>query len=60
MKHFLLSKTLWFNALAIGAIVLQAVTGAYVTDVQTQAIVMALVNMILRFTTSKGIKIGAQ
>ncbi len=60
MKEFWKSKTLWVNAVALIA----AVTGAFGLDIgldpEGQAAVvggiMAMVNMVLRFTTNTGLK----
>lgn len=53
MKKWWTSKTLWLNAVAIAAIVLQGVTGSEMLDAQAQAVVLGVVNFVLRLVTSE-------
>jgi len=60
-KHALASKTVWLNILAVAA----ALGGAFGVDLgltpETQGTlavaIVAVVNIILRFTTTKGVKV---
>lgn len=58
MKHWFNSKTLWVNAIAIVAIILNSQFGIEL-DAESQAVVattiLALVNIFLRFVTKEGI-----
>jgi hypothetical protein len=45
VKSWYLSKTLWINALALAAVILQAATGKEVFSVESQGI--ALLSLIL-------------
>jgi hypothetical protein len=55
MKKWWTSKTLWLNAIAIAAIVLQGVTGSEMLDAQAQAVVLGVVNFVLRLVTSESV-----
>lgn len=59
-KPFYASKTLWINILAGGAAVLGAF-GVDFLDVETQgtivAVIMGIVNVVLRFTTTAPVAI---
>jgi len=61
MKKFYLSKTLWFNFLALVTIIAgnfgygEFVAQAWVNDLGVSLVI--LVNLILRFVTKEGIKI---
>jgi len=50
-KKFYYSKTFWVNAIAGVAMVIQTVTGNEVLDIETQAVILAVVNIVLRFIT---------
>lgn len=53
-KPFYKSKTLWFNAIAIAlAVASQFGFQEFVPDAELIAGVMAVVNMLLRFVTTK-------
>lgn len=52
-KHWWLSKTFWVNAIAISGIVSQQATGNNVIGPETQALILAVVNLLLRLFTSK-------
>lgn len=54
-KAWYASKTLWVNAIAIVAIVLQGITGNEVIGIEMQATILAMVNMILRFVTKQAV-----
>ena len=49
------SKTLWVNAIALIAMIIQGVTGKIVISLELQASILAGVNMLLRFITKKPI-----
>ena len=46
-----LSKTLWTNALALIAMIIQGVTGKVIISLELQATILAGINMILRLIT---------
>lgn len=50
---FYLSKTLWVNVLALIAMILQGVTGNVLLNMELQATILAIINMVLRFVTKK-------
>lgn len=50
-KAFWLSKTFWVNIIAIVAMIVQSVTGNEVINMETQASILAGINIILRFIT---------
>ena len=49
------SKTLWVNAIAMIALLLQSKLG-FVLDAEAQAAALTLINLVLRFFTSKPLK----
>ncbi len=49
------SKTLWVNAIAIIAIILQGVTGKVLINLELQATILGIVNMVLRIVTKQPI-----
>ena len=51
-KPFYSSKTLWVNVIGIAAIIAQAQFG-FIIDAQTQAAILAVINMILRAVTKQ-------
>ena len=55
MKNWYQSKTLWVNAIAIVAIVSQAVTGREVIPAETQGMLLAIINFVLRLITKEEI-----
>ncbi len=50
-----LSKTLWVNAIALVAMIAQGVTGHVLINMELQATILGVVNMILRLITKKPI-----
>ncbi|MFH1027692.1 MAG: hypothetical protein V1791_06795 [Pseudomonadota bacterium] len=50
VKPIWLSKTLWVNAIAIAALVVQTYTG-YVVDPENQVVALGFINALLRFVT---------
>lgn len=50
-KAWYTSKTLWINAIAVAAIILQSVTGAEVLDSDSQTALLAVINIALRIIT---------
>ena len=55
-KHWYQSKTLWVNAIALVAIVVQIVTGSKVViDPDGQVLILAFINLILRLATNQGL-----
>lgn len=55
-KDWWTSRTVWVNLLAFAAFMTQAVTGQEILTVEAQAIVIAVLNIVLRFDTSQGIR----
>ena len=53
-KPWYTSKTLWVNAIAFAALLLQSKLG-YVLDAETQIGILAVINVILRLITKTGI-----
>ena len=53
MKSWKRSKTLWVNAIAGVAAILQLVTGNMVLDAEAQVGILVVVNIFLRFITSE-------
>ena len=47
------SKTLWTNAVALVAMILQGVLGKEVIPLELQASILAAINMVLRFVTKQ-------
>jgi len=45
------SKTLWTNSLVLVAMIVQGVTGREVISLEIQAMLLSVVNIILRFVT---------
>lgn len=54
-KKFWFSKTFWVNVLAGGALLVQTKYG-FVVGAETQAVLLSLVNLVLRSVTSKPIE----
>jgi hypothetical protein len=55
-KNFLLSKTLWVNAIALLALLFPAVRDWAAAEPEAPVIILAFVNLVLRSVTSKGVK----
>ena len=53
-KRWYTSKTLWLNLLAIVALIAQRQFG-YILDAEAQAALLAVINLILRIITKKGL-----
>jgi len=53
-KRWYTSKTLWVNLTAIAALIAQEELG-YILDAETQAAILAVINLILRVITKKGL-----
>ena len=57
-KSFLASSTIWLNAVGIIVIVLQIVTStSLVVDPEIQALLLAILNLLNRFRTTKRITV---
>jgi len=54
-KKWYHSRTMWLNLIAIAAIFAQWATGHQVIDVEGQAAILAVVNLILRAITNQGL-----
>lgn len=50
-----LSKTLWVNAIALVAMILQGATGHVLISMELQATILGVINMLLRLVTKKPI-----
>jgi hypothetical protein len=60
MKSIFSSKTFWTNVLAAGGIVLQGATGQSIgLETETQATLLALVNILLRTITKDAVTWGS-
>ena len=55
-KDWWKSRTVWVNLLAFAAFITQALTGHEFLTVEAQAVVIAVLNIILRFDTSEPIR----
>jgi uncharacterized membrane protein len=53
-KTWYTSKTLWVNAIALIALIVQGMTG-FVIDIEAQAGLLVVINMILRVITKEGV-----
>ena len=56
IKDWWHSRTVWVNLLAFAAFMTQTMTGQEVLTVEAQAIVIAVLNIILRFDTDSAIR----
>lgn len=56
-KNPLQSKTVWTNLIALVAMFVQHYTGTDYLDPQTQAALLAVVNLVLRITTREPLKL---
>jgi len=50
-KKWYASKTLWSNAVVITAMVVQGLTGKEILSLETQGIILGVINMALRLIT---------
>jgi len=55
MKKWYTSKTLWVNLVSIGAIVAQSLTGNEIMSAEQQAVILGIVNLLLRMVTKEGL-----
>lgn len=55
-KKWYISKTLWTNIVALGAIGVQAALGKTAMDPALQAAILAVTNAALRMTTSQPLR----
>lgn len=55
IKKWWHSKTLWINAIAIIAIILQMEMG-FVLEAAEETIILGFINIIVRFLTKKGLE----
>jgi uncharacterized membrane protein len=53
-KAWYKSKTLWINGIAMLALLIQNITG-FVIDLETQAAMIVVINLILRVITHEGL-----
>ena len=59
VKRLYQSKQIWINFLALIGLILQEYTGSEVLPVATQAIILTIINIILRVTTRTPIAFSA-
>lgn len=59
-KPWYRSKTLWVNAIALAAIIINTVTGADVVDEAAAAAVITVVNLVLRLVTGRPLELAAR
>lgn len=52
-KKWYTSKTVWVNVIALAAVVAQAQTGKEVIGVETQGVILTVVNLVLRAITKE-------
>lgn len=61
MKSIFASKTFWVNLIAAVAMIGQAASGqAVVAEPETQATLLALANIVLRFVTKEAVSLSGQ
>ena len=56
IKDWYRSRTVWVNLLAFAAFMTQAISGHEVLTVEAQAVIIAVLNIILRFQTDSAIR----
>jgi len=54
-KKWWKSRTLWVNALAFAALMLQSMTGEMILSPESQAAIIVLLNLVLRLITKSGL-----
>lgn len=54
-KQWYLSRTLWVNAVAGVAVVIQVITGTAIVDPEAQSAIIVIVNMLMRVITRSGL-----
>ena len=54
-KKWYTSKTLWVNALAVVGLAVQNFTGEDIVNVQAQAAILGVINLVLRLLTKTAI-----
>ena len=54
-KKLYTSKVFWVNLITLGGIIAQYATGNEVLDIEAQAIILAVINLVLRIVTNKPI-----
>jgi hypothetical protein len=59
MKQWYSSKTLWVNAIALVAILVQGFTG-FIIDPEAQAAILVVINIILRAVTGDEVLFGSK
>ncbi len=59
MKQFYESKTLWVNAIALVAILVQGFTG-FIIDPEAQAAILVVINLVLRAVTGDEVLFGSK
>ena len=55
-KDWWKSRTVWVNLLAFSGFMVQALTGHEFLTVEAQAVIIAVLNIVLRFDTNSGIR----
>jgi len=59
MKQWYSSKTLWVNAIALVAILVQGFTG-FIIDPEAQAAILVVINLVLRAVTGDEVAFGSK
>jgi len=54
-KSIFVSKTFWVNAIALGCMIYQGITGKEVIGLEVQASILSVINIILRVITKQPI-----
>ena len=55
MKKWYMSKTLWVNIIGLACILIQMLNKEFIVDVEVQATMLSIVNIILRLITKEEI-----
>ena len=55
IKEWYRSRTVWVNLLAFAAFMTQAITGEEILNTEFQAVIIAVLNIVLRFQTDTAI-----
>ena len=52
-KNVFTSKTFWTNIIAVAAMIIQGTTGKELMNMETQAVLLGIINIILRSVTKE-------
>jgi hypothetical protein len=59
MKTFYLSRTLWINAIAVAALIVQSKFG-FIISAEEQIAVLAIINLIIRALTKEELSLSKE